>query len=182
MSKHAVVVYDPSGVEPDGEILTGNAIGVARARGVVLLPVELDVLRRGGVSGWSKRSYGRGWRYDAVAASRGCPLVLHMTAGYPVVTWVARLEATDPEGAPTNTAGSLRIAPDTAQVGASAAGLAPEASPIQIPSLGPPDAAGGWTIGGRSLASVSSDLMLGLQLYGQIGGARVLWFAASQTR
>lgn len=180
--KHAVVVYDPTGNEPEGEILTGNAIGVAKARGAVLLPVELDLLRRGGASGWSKRSYGRGWRYNAVAAARGCPLVLHMTAGFPVVEWVARVVADDPEGAPTNTAGSLRLATDTAQAGASASGLAPDTSPVSIPALGAPDAGGGWTIGGRARAMVTSDMLLALQLYGQIGGARVLWFAASQTR
>lgn len=182
MSRHAVIVYDPTDTEPEGEIITGNAIGVAKARGAVLLPVELDLLRRGGVSGWSKRSYGRGWRYDAVAAARGCPLALHVTAGFPIVEWVARLHADDPEGAPVNTAGSLRLAADTAQAGAQAAGLAPETSPVAIPSLGPPDAQGGWTIGGRSRVMASSDMLLGLQLYGQIGGARVLWFAASQTR
>ena len=78
--RHAVIVHDPSGHEPEGEVISGNAIGVAVARGVVLLPVEIDALRRGGVSGWSKRAYGRGWKYDAIVAARGyaasvCPPV-----------------------------------------------------------------------------------------------------------
>ncbi len=175
---HAVVIHDPEGREPEGEILSRNAIGVAHARGAVLLPVELDTMRRGGVCGWSKRHYGRGWQYDAVVASRGCPLILHVSPEYPVIVWCARLQA-DPDG---SVSGSLRLAPDTAQVGAGACGLAPENSAIQIQALGPPDQDGGWFIGGRSRASIPADMFLGLQLYGQVGGARVLWFAASQTR
>lgn len=180
--KHAVIVFDPTNTDPEGEIITGNAVGVARARGAVLLPIELDLLRRGGVSGWVKRSYGRGWRYDAVAAARGCPLVLHVTAGYPGIEWAARLQADDPAGAPVNTAGSLRLAADTAQAGAQAAGISPDTSPVALPALGAPDKQGGWTIGGRSRLMATSDMMVGLQLYGQIGGARVIWFAASQSR
>jgi hypothetical protein len=176
--RHAVIVHDPEGREPEGEVISGNAIGVAAARGVVLLPVEIDVLRRGGVSGWSKRVYGRGWQYDAIAAARGCPLVLHISPAYPLIVWVARVQA-DPAG---SLSGSLRLAPDTAQVGAGAIGLAPESSSVQLQTLGPPDAEGGWIISGRARASIPGDMFLALQLYGQVGGARVLWFAASQTR
>lgn len=176
--RHAVIVHDPSGREPEGDVLSGNAIGVAAARGVVLLPVELDELRRGGVSGWSKRAYGRGWEYNAIAAARGCPLVLHISPQYPIIEWRARVQA-DPAG---SLSGSLRLAPDTAQPGAGALGLAPETPAVQLQTLGPPDEAGGWCIGGRARASIPGDMFLALQLYGQVGGARVLWFAASQTR
>lgn len=181
MSKHAVVVHDPEGRELDGEVLSGNAIAVAKARGVVLLPVELDLLRRGGASGWVKRSYGRGWNYDRVIAARGCPLVMHADPAFPLIVWVARLQADEPsiEGSVT---GSLRLAADTGQAGAHSAGMSPLNPPIQLHALGPADAAGGWYIEGGSRVGLGADQMLGLQLYGQIGGARVRWLAASQTR
>lgn len=177
--RHAVIVHDPTEhQEPEGEVITGNAIGVAQARGVVLLPIELDMLRRGGLSGWAKRAYGRGWRYDAHAASRGCPLVLHISPEYPLIVWCARLQA-DPDGF---LSGALRLAPDTAQAGAGACGLAPQTPPVQLSALGPADEDGGWIIGGRALSSIPGDMFLALQLYGQVTGARVTWFAASQTR
>lgn len=178
--RHAVIVHDPKGHEPEGEILSGNAIGVAQARGLILLPVEIDVLRRGGLSGWAKRAYGRGWSYDAIVASRGCPLVLHVSPSFPLIVWCARVQSTDPSGA--GVSGALRLAPDTAQPGAGALGMSPETSPVQLPTLGPPDEDGGWTIGGRARASIPGDMFLALQLYGQVGGARVTWFTASQTR
>lgn len=181
MSKHAVVVHDPSGKLLEGEVLSGNAINVAKANGIVLLPLELDLLRRGGASGWSKRCYGKGWNYDRVVAARGCPLVLHVDPAFPLIVWVARLQADDPTNADGIT-GSLRLAGDTAQAGAHSAGSSPLNPPIQLHALGPVDAEGGWYIEGASRIGLGSDQMLGLQLYGQIGGARVRWLAASQTR
>lgn len=187
--RHAVVVFDPSGNQLDGEVISGNAIGVAQARGVALLPVELELLRHGGVSGYSKRSYGRGWRYNPVGATRGCPLVLHVSAGFDALEWCARiLPETPPPAAegevaePLPLGGSIRMAPDTAQVGAGAIGISPETPAIQLQLLGPPDAAGGWTVTGRARMGITGDMFLALQLYGQMAGARVVWFAASQTR
>ena len=181
--KHAVVVEDPAGELLEGEILSGNAIGVAQARDVVLLPVEYDLLRRGGVSGWSKRAYGRGWRYDAVSATRGCPLVLHVAADFPLIEWKARLQG-EPGGptAGSLVTGSLRMASDTAAAGGGALGMAPETASVQLQLLEAPDAGGGWIIGGRSRAMIPGDMFLTLQLYGLVDGARVVWFAASQTR
>lgn len=176
--KHAVVIYDSKGDLYEGEILSGNAVGVAAARGVALLPVETDILRRSGISGWSKRCYGRGWKYDAIAASRGCPLVLHVAQAFPILEWRARL-IPDGDGPPH---GALRFAADTAAVNASPTGIMPETGAAQMAALGPLDDDGGWTIGGRARASIPGDMALALQLYGQVGGARVIWFAASQTR
>jgi hypothetical protein len=176
--KHAVVIHDSKRELFEGEILSGNAVGVAVARGVVVLPVEVDLLRRSGLSGWSKRSYGRGWKYDAIAASRGCPLVIHVAPQFPILEWRARL-VVDGDGPPH---GALRFAADTASVNASATGIMPETGAVQMADLGAPDADGGWFIGGRGRASIPADLSLALQLYGQVGGARVSWFAVSQTR
>jgi len=181
--RNSVVVWDPSGDLPEGEVLVDNAIGVARSRGVVLLPLDTDELQRGGVSGWNKRCYGRGWRYGAIVAARGCPLVLHVGAGFSSIEWCARLVRDLPGGdEPAPIVGMLRMAADTAQVGAGAAGLAAELGAVQLSELGAPDSGGGWIVGGRSRASITGDMFLALQLYGQIGGAKIVWFAASQSR
>lgn len=178
MSGHFVVVFDPAGIECEGELLAGNRAEVARSKGVVLLPVDVDVLRRSAFAGWAKRAFGRGWQYDPNKGSRGCPLMLHASPQFPIIHWAARI-VRDPELGALN--GSLRLAPDTAQLGAHAAGLAPESPPIQVVELPPVDGTGGWIVGGRARATIPADMNLALQLYGTLAGARVQWFAASQS-
>lgn len=175
MSK-AVVVWDPSGELPDGSILEGNEVAVAKGRGVVALPVHTELLARGGAAGWSKRCYGPGWRYHPTIGGHGSPLLLQVSPGYPMVHWAARLVA---DRVTSHVSGSLRLAGDN-QIGAGSFGLALEDGPVQVERLGDRDAAGGWTIGGKCRASISSEVAFGLQLYGHLSGARVLWLAASQ--
>ena len=91
MSAHVVVVFDPEGIEPEGELLTGHKADVAKARGVVTLLVVPELMRRSAFGGWSTRSYGRGWQYDPAKGTRGCPLMLHVSPEFPLVHWVARL-------------------------------------------------------------------------------------------
>jgi hypothetical protein len=173
-----VVIYDPEGDEPEGEILDGQRAEVARSRGVVTLPVVAALMRRNAFAGWAKRAYGRGWKYDAHKAARGCPLSLHVDAGYPVVHWVARLVRDESLGAPS---GTLRFASDTAQISSYATGITNDSSPQALSALGEPDEDGGWTISGRAHANVRGDSFLAFQLFGQLSGARVAWFAVSQT-
>lgn len=177
MSK-AVVVWDPSGKLPDGSILEGNEIAVSQGKGVLCLPVQADLLARGGAAGWSKRSYGRGWQYNRQVSAGGCPLVLQVASGYPVIHWLARLLPVPDAG---NISGMLRLAGDTAQIGAGTLGLSLDHGPVYADGLGAPDEHGGWTIGGRCKASISGDRIFAMQLYGYLSGARVLWLAASQS-
>ena len=176
-AKTAVVIHDPTGEDPEGEILSGNRLAVARSRGVITLPVDVPLLRSGALSGYARRCYGRGWRYDANRAGRGCPLVLHASALYPMLHWVVRL-VPDPEM--QQRAGHLRVAVDTAQAGAQAAGLSPQGSPLDAGRLGDPDEAGGWSWSGESLVTLAGDQLLGLQLYGALSGVQVAWWAVSQ--
>jgi len=176
---HVVVVHDPAGVEPEGEVLIDNRAEVARARGVATLPVVPELMKRGAFAGWAKRAYGRGWVFDPRRSSRGCPLMLHVTPEYPVIHWLARVVVDAELG---SLGGTLRIASDTAQVGAHATGLMPETSPVSMLHLGPPDAGGGWFVGGRARADIPADMFLAVQLYGTLMGARVQWFAMSQSR
>lgn len=174
---HIVVLYDPSGKHAEGEILTANAAEVAKSRGVATLPIVPQLLRDNAFAGYAKRAYGRGWTFDAQKAGRGCPLALHVDAEYPTIHWAARILA----DGPARIDGTLRMATDTAQMNASAIGLAPKTAPIQLAALGDPDANGGWTIGGSATASIPGAMFIGLQLYGMAQNVRVLWFAASQS-
>ena len=177
MADSAVVIHDPSGEELEGEILSSRRLDVARARGVALLPVDVALLRSGALSGYAKRCYGRGWRFDHTRPGRGCPLVLHAARAYPIIHWVVRLV---PDEGPPRREGHLRISVDTAQPGAVAAGLSPMEGPLNPASLGEPDAAGGWTWAGSSRVTLAGDQLLGLMLYGALAGLRVAWWAASQ--
>lgn len=173
----AVVIHDPSGTEPEGELLSGQKLDVARSRGAVVLPVDPVLLRTGAMSGYAKRAYGRGWTYDANRPARGCPLILHADKGYPLLHWVVRLV---PGEAGARRDGHLRVAMDTAQPGAVAAGLSPVEGPLNASTLGDPDEHGGWTWRGSSRVTLAGDQFLGLTLYGALSGLRVAWWAVSQ--
>ena len=173
-----VVIFDPEGIELEGELLTGNRAEVARARGVVCLPVVPDAIRRSAFAGWAKRSYGSGWLYTSHQGTRGCPIMLHASPVLPIIHWKAQVAVDASLG---TVGGTLRLAIDTAQLGAHPAGLMPESNPVVIGALGEPDARGGWIVGGRARANIPADMFLALQLYGALAGARVQWFAVSQT-
>lgn len=175
--EYAVVVEVPEGVPSsirnqvkEGDVLDGNAMRVAESKGVVLLPVEPELLQQGGGAGWVKRSYGRGWMFNPSIAGRGCPLALYFAAQYKRLYWKARLVATGEE-----ITGSLRLAMDTGQPGASACGFTPETSPVLMPSDSP-------IVGGSGVAMLNTDTWLGLMLYGMATGIAVEWFAISQAR
>ena len=174
---HIVVLHDPSGKHAEGEILTANVAEVAKSKHVVTIPIIPQLLRDNAFAGYAKRAYGRGWTFDAQKAGRGCPLALHVDAEYPTLHWAARILI----DGPGRVDGTLRLATDTAQINASAIGLSPITSPIQLSTLGEPDEQGGWTIGGKATASIPGAMFIGLQLYGMAQNVRVLWFAASQS-
>jgi hypothetical protein len=172
---NSIVIFDPHGVEPEGEILTAQRLAVARAHGVVTLPVDVDMMRATALGGYAKRAYGKGWRFDALRAGRGCPLVLYAAAAHPTLHWVVRLVADGPERQ-----GQLRVAVDTGQLGVNASGLSPVTPPILLADLGEPDAGDGWTCHGHGTLSLRDNALAGFMLYGTLSGARVAWWAVSQ--
>lgn len=178
MSMKAVVVWDPSGELPDGSVLEGNEIAVATGNGVVVLPFHRELLTAGGAGAWSKRCYGRGWRFDQSVSGPGCPLVLQVRPGFQIINWAARLLLNTPE---SRAAGALRLAGDTTQVGARSFGLALEDGPVLIERVTDRDVQGGIIVRGRNRCSIAGDQIFALQLYGYLSGARVQWLAASQS-
>lgn len=161
----------------EGEIVSGNALEVARSKGVTLLLVEPELLRRSAFAGWSKRSYGVGWVYSNQQSSRGCPLMLHASPQFTLINWAACI-VRDPELGPPG--GSLRLAMDTAQQGAQATGILPETSPVRIAEV--LEGVASVVVQGKARASIPADMFLAVQLYGMLSGARVRWFAMSQSQ
>lgn len=174
--KDFVVIHDPAGKEPEGRIITGNAVAVAKANGVVLLPVEPALIPRSAFAGWAKRCYGDGIEFAGTHASRGCTLAMHAHPDFPTMHWVARVVPTE-----RRVAGSLRLASDTTQMHSLAVGIAPISPPVVLDQLSEPDAHGGWTIYGTAKATIPGDAYIAVQLYGMLTGARVAWFAISQS-
>jgi hypothetical protein len=174
--KDFVVIHDPVGKLPEGKVLTGNAVAVAKSRGVVILPVEPDLIPRSAFAGWAKRCYGDGEHFAQMQSSRGCALALHAHPDFPTLHWAARIVPFAP-----HIEGSLRIASDTAQLHSLACGIAPITSPVVLDKLGEEDAQGGWTVYGAAKATIPGDAYIAVQLYGMMTGARVAWFAISQS-
>lgn len=173
-----IVVWDPTGEHPDGDIVDGNRVNVLVARKAVLLPVDPDLLKHHGAGGWVKRAWGKGVAYDALATRHGCPMVMHAERDRTTVHWCARV-APEPSGQPL---GRIRLAVGSGQVDTIAAGIRSDESPIIVEKLGETDKWGGWTVGGKVRFTSHLSGFVGFSLYGTLGSCRVLWAAVSQTK
>lgn len=174
--KDFVVIHDPAGKEPEGRIITGNAYAVAKSKGVVMLPVEPALIHRSAFAGWAKRCYGDGIEFAGTHASRGCSLAMHAHPDFPTMHWAARVVPVE-----RRISGSLRLASDTTQLHSLAVGIAPISPPVVLDETSEPDEHGGWTIFGTAKATIPGDAYIAVQLYGMLTGARVAWFAISQS-
>lgn len=160
----------------EGELISGPMARSLRGEGVAVLPCDPDLVRRGGISGWSKRSFGAGYVYDSLMPRAGASVALMLAPDRTRICWAARLVPTD-----GLRGGQLYFAGDPTQFGAGLAGLA-GGTAVLIEHLDEPDAAGGWTIGGESrlTAIAGAAAPLGVTLYGTARGIAVRWLAASQ--
>lgn len=175
-----VVVYDPAGEVPDGEVLTDNVLKVFEARGGVALPVHPPLLVKNGAAGWIKRSYGNGVMFGMTANKRGCPVVIYVTKDCPRIHWAARLGSVA-DAVPD---GRIRLVGDGSQSGAaiSTGGVSSSAPTVEVAKLGEPDDGGGWIVRGESRLVALAEGFVALGLYGAMTGVKVRWLAVSQSR
>lgn len=173
--QHRVVIHDPSGDNPTGEIVEGKKAELLVARGIPSLPVDPNLLSRNGVSGYSKREFGRGISLDANSSRRGCSTVLYVMPSHQKINWCARII---PTSAGMVARGRLRLANDTAQVNVIKGGIATAEFAEVSGKLG----AEGLTIAGSSRFIANMEGYMGLCLYGTLANARVLWLAISQSK
>lgn len=189
MHQHAVIIEDPTHKRFTGTVIAANQFPQAAGEGVVILPIEPELLRLGGISGYVKREYGEGFVFDGPAASRGCPLVMSVAPDLRTLHWCARLvpevrrvQAGQEPIEPAMPSGMLRFSSDTAQTGGGMIGLFSEDGPTPLHGLGEPDAAGGWIVHGKANINVVAATVAAFMLYGMSSGVRVRYLAVSQTR
>lgn len=172
-----IVVEDPSGQYAEGQLLEGNAAQLLVVAHAATLPADSDLLGRGAVSGYMRRGFGVGWRFDPHMPRRGCPLVLYVAPDRPVLHWVARLAVDDPS---KPMSGVLRLGCDTSQKGVITCGLTADAQPPELARVNM--GSGNGYFGGMLRFSSAIEGFLGLSLYGTADNCRVLWVAVSQSR
>ena len=178
MSKR-VVVWDPmqDGEYPDGMLLemTDPRLAARRER-LVTLPISPELLDKSGCAGWIKRSFGNGFTHG-VSPKFGCSVVLYAAAGYPVITWAAKLS----EIGGTPVAGYLKLAGESGKPCSASGGLVSTGQLVQMANVqfGPNHEA---IISGKCEAVVANDGYLALALYGSLEGVLVEWLAVAQSR
>lgn len=183
---HRVVVWDPKGEFWEGSLVEERVARVLQERGVAMLPVVPELLRRAGVGGFHKRAWGSGWPLDFMAPRLVCPLTMFLSTALRTLHWVARLVPDDAHRQPasegkTFTQGSVRLVGDSGQDHARMTTIANTTPAVDGAKLGKLDAEGGWTVGGDAEVNPSSDGFYGFGLYGTMPGVRVVWAAVSLT-
>lgn len=187
MSNTRVIVWDPKGEYWEGALVQPSQEAHLAARGVALLPLDSELLARGGNSGFVKRAWGAGYPLDAGMPRLHCPvtLMLFQEATH-VVHWKARLMS-DPTfdaralDSTFRPGGSLRFVGDGSREHTHHTTASNISAPIDLRELGPKDERNGWTIGGKVAVRPHLSGHFGFALYGQGEGLRVAWLAVSAT-
>lgn len=170
-----IVVWDPRGRIPEGSVVRVSAQqALDELAGVASLPVEQRLLELGPIAGYYRRSWGKGERFERMAARRACPMAIHAVPGYPYLHWAARVVPAG--GAP---GGSLRLVPAPSALATMTGGLSAVAEPVTLSELGEPDAWGGWTVSRAVELACSSEGLMCVALQGAAERCVVLWSAVS---
>jgi hypothetical protein len=164
----------------EGTIVDGErAIAVLQSRGAPMLPVDPSLFDRNPIAGYSRRSWGNGGqRFERMIGHRACPLMLYVIPGTPTLHWTARVEPIEDT---TESKGTFRLTTNTGVHGVTLTGglvADDRASVIDCP----PDANGGWTIGGSVRVNCAMEGFLALSIYGAAVGLRVVWAAVTQAK
>lgn len=189
MNPH-IVVFDPRAEYWEGAFVDSENAAVLRARRVVTLPIEPELVRRSAVGGYFRRSWGSGWPVGTSTPRMACPMILFVAAGdgLRVLNWVARLlpesqQVAEMIGQGGRLVGTLRLTGDSGQPGTNVGGYSyGEKAAVNAAELGPLDEDGGWTVYGDGRVDASHDGMFAVALYGSVPGVRVAWSAITQSR
>jgi hypothetical protein len=172
-----IVVWDPSGLYPEGALLEGpRLLHQLESRAVVSLPADPALVHSATQDvGYVRRGYGPGRGWNRLVGHQDCPMSLRVVPNHPWLHWAARVHPTAHE-----VKGHLRLCANTAQMGGTAQRLDPKVDARALESMGAPDVHGGWTVGGTSGIGAQAEGWLGLGLYGLGVGFAVQWFAVTQ--
>jgi hypothetical protein len=177
-----VVVDDPDGEWRDGSLVKLQGARVLFARGIVLLPVDTNLLRQSGVGGYAKRAFGSGVPLDFAQPRLSCPISVFATPLHRSLRWAIQLvagkeiEGRIERGEPFT--GSISLSGDSSQRGSHHAGVRQTNPILQAADLGAPKD-GGWVVTGFADVSLAAEGVHGFAIYGNMPGVRVAWVAAS---
>lgn len=178
-SKH-IIVWDPRKKAWPGSLLTDNHARALEQQGVVSLPCDPRMFMVCGAGGFAKREWGAGWPLDSGSSRFHAPLTIFATPEHRRLYWAARLMPDSTEDWQKKLSGKIQFATQVQQGTQVVANWSPDSPPTPpIESLGPPDAAGGWTLRGAGYVRVQHATMYGFAFYGVAAGARLIWAAAS---
>lgn len=167
-----VVVYDHHNKYKIGSLLSSTTAHMLAAKGVVSMPLDVELLRHNGAAGYALKHFGTGWVLDAVSPKMICPLLLQVASGESKLVWRAGLVKTPK----SKMNGFIRLASDSGQLNVSGVGLGPS-QPVTLEELDDQDYV---VIGGESSIVMTGDYYVGLGLYAKGDGVSVEWFAVSQ--
>lgn len=172
--QHRVVISDPTGDIPPGEIVEGRKAELLVAKHIPSLPIDPQLLRRNGAAGYTKREYGRGVAFVGNSSQRACQATLYVMPSHQAINWCAAIA---PNRAHAHVKGRIRLANDPSQVNVIKAGIA-TAQYAEVDE----EVDGQLVISGSSRFITSMEGFLGVSLYGTLSDARVLWLAVSQSK
>lgn len=115
MSAAYVVLHDPRGKWTAGAMVDPAMMRHLQGYGVLMLPVEPDLLDANALAGLYWRQWGAGWVLPETTPGRVCPMALHMVPEAPLLHWCARLEVDKTVTAADRAGGVLRLVGDSAQ-------------------------------------------------------------------
>jgi hypothetical protein len=173
-----IIIHDPKFRYPIGDLLDGEkALAKLHGNGGVTLPVEPRLLGRNGVSGYFRRDWGSGVRYENLVGTRGCPMVIYAMPDFPRIYWAIRAM---PIPGAVESRGTFRLATHSGQYGTITGGLSADGASAEFADQ-ELDKDGGVTILGKAKLNCTMEGYLGLCVYGCAVGIRVLWSAVTQT-
>lgn len=181
-----ILVWDPTGEQPEGRVLRGAEVPLAKSRGCAVLPVDEPLFRVHGASGFVKRQWGDGLDYSGnLMTKRDGKLAMWIAPERNIVHWQARLQRVVHQYSPKQEPirGQLSLQSDSSQLGCATVGLGVQEQVGRLETIGESDSFGGWTIGGRAqITSSPATTFVGFCLYGQAENVRLQWFAMTLTR
>lgn len=178
MQQMRIVVWDPTGEYPEGEVVT-----VERAAQIeqhprcgAVLPVAPHLFDAGGMAGYARRGWGKGLALPDTLPAMVSRMAMYCTTEARHLHWRARLVPLATRAVPHD--GFVRFVADAGRMGSGVTYSSPEPNKRTL-ELGRLDAAGGWTIGGAGHIALQQDGYGGFAIYGTARGVGIAWVAAS---
>lgn len=176
-----VIVWDGTGQERVGSLVRQNhALFAEETHGrIITLPTDARMFGASALGGFFLRAWGAGVRFAELQPRRGCPMALHVTQDVPYLHWAARVEKADKSG---GMRGTFTIVGTSDPVIPMVGTLSALGRPLDLSTLGEPDARGGWVLKGKLSLRTMQDGLCPLMIQAVADNLLVRWVAVTQSR